>query len=63
VSSTDKTIRVGDSVVARNGERGLRWRVTSVNPPGLDGFVIAERRKKGHVPITAIYRAETWRKR
>ena len=52
-------IKVGDSVVARNGERGLRWRVTAVG----DGFVTAERKKKGHVPIVAIYRTETWRKR
>lgn len=54
------TIKVGDSVVARNGERGLRWRVTHVSK---DGFVTAERHRKGHVPIVAIYRAETWRKR
>ena len=36
-------IKVGDSVVARNGERGLRWRVTAVG----DGLVTAERKGRG----------------
>jgi hypothetical protein len=52
-------IRVGDSVVHRSSRRGLRWRVVAVG----GGFVSAERRRKGHVPIVAIYRTETWRKR
>jgi hypothetical protein len=52
-------IKVGDSVVHRSGRRGLRWRVVAVG----GGFVSAERRRKGHVPIVAIYRTETWRKR
>jgi hypothetical protein len=52
-------IKVGDSVVHRTGTRGLRWRVTRVS----GGFVTAERRRKGHIPIIAIYRTETWRKR
>jgi hypothetical protein len=59
MSSLVEEIKVGDSVVARNGTRGLRWRVTRV----AGGFVTAERRRKGHVPIIAIYRTETWRKR
>jgi hypothetical protein len=59
MSDEKDEIKVGDSVVARNGRRGLRWRVTHVG----NGFVTAERVRKGHVPVVAIYRTETWRKR
>jgi hypothetical protein len=58
-STKTSLIKVGDTVVARNGRRGLRWKVTHVS----GGLVTAERRRKGHIPLIAIYRAEYWRKR
>lgn len=52
-------IKPGDTVVSRTDHRGLRWRVTAVR----DGWLTAERRRPGHVPVVAIYRTEKWRKR